>query len=136
MPPGLWEALQRESSHAPPVARLLASFPNAVQDVISISESADSDANDSSKYDLLCPRPGCGSIILKAGAASWVERASVQLEPQGHMFPAFLGALPAPPAMAQWWLVRGNAMVFENIGFSRPVQETGERDASCSASAI
>ncbi|KAM5537051.1 hypothetical protein V8D89_009197 [Ganoderma adspersum] len=133
VPPGLWEALQRESSRARPAARLLASFPNAVHDVTSdggagdarppeSSSSANANAN-TNKYDLLCPRGGCSSVILKAGVATAVERESVQLEPQGHAIPAALGVLPAPPATAQWWFVRGNAMVFENIGFSRPVRE-------------
>ncbi|KAI1798253.1 acyl-CoA N-acyltransferase [Ganoderma leucocontextum] len=129
IPPGLWEALQRESSRARPVARLLASFPNAVQDVIDNSDIAGDAAQGppSNKYELLCPRAGCGSVILTAGVASWLESASVQLEPQGtagHALPTALGSLPEPPATAQWWLVRGNAMVFENIGFSRPVQGT------------
>ena len=66
-------------------------------------------------------------MILKAGVATAVERESVHLEPHGHAVPAALGVLPAPPATAQWWFVRGNAMVFENIGFSRPVRETGEQ---------
>ncbi|PIL27473.1 hypothetical protein GSI_10623 [Ganoderma sinense ZZ0214-1] len=127
IPPNIWEALQRESSRTRPVARLLASFPNAVQDVTSDDNAGDarqgsSNAN-TNKYDLLCPRAGCGSVILKAGVASSVEGASVQLEPpHGHAVPEALGALPVPPAAAQWWLVRGNAMAFENIGFSRPVQ--------------
>ncbi|EJF63647.1 acyl-CoA N-acyltransferase [Dichomitus squalens LYAD-421 SS1] len=123
VPPGLWEALQRQSSRARPVARPLTSFPNAAQDVVS---DADAQGPPSNKHDLLCPRLGCGSVILKAGAASWVERASVQLDPPAgrHALPEVLGRLPDPPATAQWWLVRGSAMAFENIGFSRPVQQT------------
>ncbi|KAI0717435.1 acyl-CoA N-acyltransferase [Cerioporus squamosus] len=116
------EALERSSQRTRPAARLLTSFAHAVEDVIDSDASGGSSSN---KYDLLCPRLGCGSVILKAGVAQWVERASVQLEPSGSTIPECLGALPAPPATAQWWLVTPNAMVFENIGFSRPVQVAG-----------
>lgn len=119
VPAGLWEALQRASTRTRPVPRLLPSFPKAVEDVVNApSSSAGSPTN---KYDLLCPRLGCGSIILKNGVAHWVERASVQLEPAESTLPSSLGVLPDPPATAQWWLITGNAMVFENIGFSRSV---------------
>jgi hypothetical protein len=30
------------------------------------------------KYDLVCSRSECGSLVLKKGVAKWVERASVQ----------------------------------------------------------
>ncbi|KAI0635145.1 hypothetical protein C8Q77DRAFT_1277872 [Trametes polyzona] len=125
LPPGLWEALQQSSTRTRPAARLLSSFPNAVQDVVSDIGGDNTDGLPTNKYDLLCPRPGCGSIILKAGVASWVERASVQLDSPGQTIPDYLGALPAPPATTQWWLVKPNAMAFENIGFSRAVQATG-----------
>ena len=122
LPAGLWEALARSSTRTRPVPRLLPSFARAVEDVTVTDASNGSPTN---TYDLLCPRHGCGSIILKAGVAKWVERGSVQLEPPGSAIPECLGALPAPPATAQWWLVTPNAMAFENIGFSRPVQATG-----------
>ncbi|RPD65432.1 acyl-CoA N-acyltransferase [Lentinus tigrinus ALCF2SS1-7] len=122
LPAGLWEALAHQSTRTRPVPRLLTFFAHAVEDV---TNSAASDGSPTNKYDLLCPRLGCGSIILKAGVAQWVERASVQLEPAGSTIPDCLGVLPAPPNTAQWWLITPNAMVFENIGFSRPVQTTG-----------
>ncbi|KAI0360716.1 acyl-CoA N-acyltransferase [Trametes cingulata] len=125
LPAGLWEALQRSSTRSRPVARLLTSFPNAVKDVVSDIGGDGTGGLLTNKYDLLCPRLGCGSVILKSGVASWVERESVQLEPPGQRLPESLGALPAPPATAQWWLVKPNAMAFENIGFSRAVQATG-----------
>jgi hypothetical protein len=31
------------------------------------------------KFDLLCPRDGCGSVILKNGVAKLIEAASVQV---------------------------------------------------------
>ena len=73
------------------------------------------------KHDLLCPREGCGSIILKAGAATWTERAAVQMEPTGSTPNAHLAALPSPPEKTQWWLVTGSMMTFENIGFSNTI---------------
>ncbi|KAI0674264.1 acyl-CoA N-acyltransferase [Trametes maxima] len=127
LPPGLWEVLQQQSAtRARPAARLLSSFPGGVQDVVAIGGAGGSPEN---AHDLLCPRPGCGSVILKSGVARWVERAGVQLDAStsspGETLPEWLGALPAPPAAAQWWLVTPNAMAFENIGFSRAVQSTG-----------
>ncbi|CDO75380.1 hypothetical protein BN946_scf184335.g6 [Trametes cinnabarina] len=125
LPPGLWEALQRSSTRSRPVARLLTSFPNAVQDVVTDIDKDGAEGSLCNKYDLLCPRLGCGSIILKSGVATWVERESVQLDSAGETLPDCLGALPNPPATAQWWLVKPNAMAFENIGFSRAIQATG-----------
>ncbi len=113
LPPGLWEALQRSSSRSVPSARLLPSFPRGIEDV----------CDPNNKYDLLCPRSGCGSIILKNGVASLVERESVQLEPAGIQSP--LAPLPAPPAHTQWWRITPNAMAFENIGFSRAIVAQG-----------
>ncbi|KAI0701731.1 hypothetical protein C8Q76DRAFT_240107 [Earliella scabrosa] len=122
IPPGLWEALQRSSTRTRPTARLLTSFPGAAADVIDAPPT--SGESPTNKYDLLCPRLGCGSVILMRSGACLVERASVQLEPAKSTagLPSCLGPLPAPPATAQWWLVTGSAMAFENIGFSRPVQ--------------
>ena len=37
-----------------------------------------------------------------------------------------LPALPTPPETAQWWLVTPSPMTFENIGFSRPLQDLAE----------
>lgn len=37
-----------------------------------------------------------------------------------------LPALPTPPETAQWWLITPSPMAFENIGFSRPVQDLTE----------
>ncbi|KAH9919500.1 acyl-CoA N-acyltransferase [Epithele typhae] len=123
LPPGVSQtdvlaALQRASASArtQPTARLLPSFPGGVADVRA--------ADGANAHDLVCPRAGCGSVILKTGAAEHAASASVRVEPEGAGLtrPECLGALPAPPAQAEWWLVRGSAMAFENIGFSRPVQ--------------
>ncbi|TFK23309.1 acyl-CoA N-acyltransferase [Coprinopsis marcescibilis] len=73
------------------------------------------------KYDFLCPR-GCRSIILKSGSARIVERTSVIMEPETSRRNPLLAALPPPPETANWWLVSGSPMTFENIGFTRPVE--------------
>ncbi|KAH9849400.1 acyl-CoA N-acyltransferase [Lenzites betulinus] len=125
LPAGLWEALERSSRSARPTARTLSSFPNAIRDVVTDINEGGVGGLPANKQDLLCPRPGCGSVILKDGVASWVERASVQIDSSAHALPEWLGVLPAPPATAQWWLVKPNAMAFENIGFTRAVQATG-----------
>ncbi|KIP11303.1 hypothetical protein PHLGIDRAFT_141530 [Phlebiopsis gigantea 11061_1 CR5-6] len=116
VPPGLWEALQRSSTRAPPTARLLPSYANGVDDVVAQSPSSSARTN---KFDLLCPRSGCGSVILKNGVATLVERESLQLEPAGSN--GTLAPLPDPPSTLQWWRVTPNAMAFENIGFSKTV---------------
>ncbi len=125
LPAGLWDALQRSSTRTRPAARLLTSFPNGVKDVVSNIDGDGAASLPANTYDLLCPRPGCGSVILKSGVASWVERESMQLDLPGQSVPECLGALPVPPATAQWWLVKPNPMAFENIGFSRAVHTTG-----------
>ncbi|RUS28661.1 rab interactin-like proteing factor [Jimgerdemannia flammicorona] len=70
-------------------------------------------------YDIFCPREGCRSIVLKKGAATWMERDSLKL------------ALPTdppstttdgPPTQPYWVLT--NMMDFENIGFSHTVDTT------------
>jgi guanine nucleotide exchange factor len=38
-----------------------------------------SDADKLNKFDLLCPRPGCTSVILKSDIAKLTERPSVQV---------------------------------------------------------
>ncbi|KAJ7451173.1 Mss4-like protein [Mycena latifolia] len=114
IPPGVMEALLRPSTSRP-ASRTLASFSGGVTDV-SMPESEFL----SNKYDLLCPRPACGSIILRTGVAKLVEKPSVQMEPADRT-PALLPALPEPPALAAWWLVTPSPMEFENIGFSKPL---------------
>lgn len=120
VPPGLWEALQRSSTRAPPTAQLLPAYADGLEDVVEQSPSSSARTN---KFDLLCPRPGCGSIILKNGVATLVERESLQLEPAGSQ--GTLASLPDPPATLSWWRVTPNAMAFENIGFSKTIMREG-----------
>jgi guanine nucleotide exchange factor len=67
---GLWEALQRATRRERPPSQLLSEFKNGVTDVVSESVN---------KYDLLCPRKQCGSIILKKGVGTLVEKPSMQV---------------------------------------------------------
>lgn len=118
LPSGIWEALQRATnSRAVPVAQLLSSFPRGVDDLAEPVVNASSLTN---KHDLLCPRQGCGSIILKNKVATLIERESVTLEPENAQSP-LLPPLPTPPTPTHWWRVTPNAMAFENIGFSHSI---------------
>ncbi|KAJ7480084.1 Mss4-like protein, partial [Mycena galericulata] len=132
-PPGVLDALLRPS-RTRPVARALDSFPGGVSDVSDTTSESESEPDNSdtprthNKYDLLCPRPGCGSVILRAGVGTLVERSSVQMEP-AERTPAHLAPMPAPPAPAPWWRVAPSPMEFENIGFSKPVGGASEGGA-------
>jgi len=124
IPPGVWEALMKGSlSSNGPVGKLLSSFENGLVDVISGSTQGRS----VNIFDLLCPRPGCGSVILKNGVAQWVERASEQLQPPEVPLNPLLAPLPPPGETTQWWLVSPSPMAFENIGFSKPVGGSGSK---------
>ena len=122
IPPGLLEALSAASKSKRPIGRKLTEFPNGLADVSDITPDSPYAVN---QFDLLCPREGCGSIILKNNVATLVEHESIQLEPTAQPNP-FLEPLPAPHAAAQWWKVTPNAMAFENIGFSRAVGDLGK----------
>jgi hypothetical protein len=137
IPPGVFEALKRPSNRNP-ASKPLSSFAGGITEV-SFSDSGAL----LNKFDLLCPRSDCGSVILKRGVAKFAETASVQvslslplrfhfvfkahvqLEPANHPGNPLLPVLPQPPAVAQWWLITPSAMEFENIGFSRPVESLG-----------
>ncbi|KAK2467925.1 hypothetical protein APHAL10511_000220 [Amanita phalloides] len=112
----LWEALQRASKRDKPPSQLLSEFAGGIADVVSTDD--DGSIN---KYDLLCPRKECGSVILKKGVAMLAERPSVQLEPTDAERHELLPALPEAPEGMEWWLISPSPMAFENIGFSRPV---------------
>ncbi|KAF8066733.1 acyl-CoA N-acyltransferase [Lyophyllum atratum] len=120
IPAGVWDALQRSSSGRP-TGRAHSSFPDGILELVEPhSEKPGVSVN---KFDLLCPRNGCGSIILKRGVGEWVERASVQMEPEGLPTQTILPPLPPPPETCQWWLITPSPMEFENIGFSRPMNQ-------------
>jgi hypothetical protein len=140
IPAGLWDALQRSSTRSRPSFKPFSDFHENVKDLVRPdSKDATISVN---KFDLLCPRVGCGSIILRAGVGKCVERDSVQvgactwsmminqsfplymqMEPEGLAPHPDLPVLPPPPATTHWWLITPSPMEFENIGFSRPVQQ-------------
>jgi len=127
IPPGVLEALRRRPDVIPS-SRLISDYPNGLTDLLQPDSNAEGVSVN--KFKLLCPRDGCGSIILKKGVGKWVERASVQMEPLGHPPDSNLITLPTPPQTAQWWLITPSPMEFENIGFTRPVKplmESGRR---------
>lgn len=124
-PAGLWEALQKSATAGRQrKARLLSSFSCGTDDLVDIT-GEDEDEIAMNNCDLLCPRDGCGSIIVKKGVARLIEQESVQLEPADHHPGHGLAFMPPPPAVIHWWLITPNAMAFENIGFSRPVHPQG-----------
>lgn len=73
LPPGLLEALQRPTNNS--ASRLLNSFEN----VLEVCADPNNTGSSTNKYAITCPRPECGSLMLKGGVAKWVERASVQV---------------------------------------------------------
>jgi hypothetical protein len=80
LPSGVAEALQRPSNTGDrSTIRKLSDFD---QGVLAVSASQDEDLGElTHKFDLLCPRNGCGSVILKAGVGRLVERDSVEVRP-------------------------------------------------------
>ena len=122
VPPGLWEAFEQASTRPRPTARLLSAYPKGLLDVTQHAPSSSAVTN---KFDLLCPRPGCGCVILKSGVAGLVERESVEMEPSSSN--STLEPLPAPPALVSWWRVTPNAMAFENIGVSKSIIREGSQ---------
>ncbi|KZV98077.1 Mss4-like protein [Exidia glandulosa HHB12029] len=125
----VWAALQAASKRARPIAT-----PKA--EVDQLTKEPDQLPGDLvNKYDLLCPRAGCGSVILKNGVGVWVRMTSgnVQLEPATAGSHPDLPALPTDAeSEVECWLVTPNPMAFENIGFSRPVaSSTGKKFLAC-----
>ncbi|KAL5504973.1 hypothetical protein ACEPAH_7636 [Sanghuangporus vaninii] len=132
LPPGILEALQRSvSSRNRPSARLLSSFSGSVDDVTN-----DSDGLKSNKYDILCPRPGCGCFILKTGVGALVEKELPELEQAGKPPAGLLAPLPPAGRIVPCWLVQPNPMVFENICFSRTVDRGTGTQGSTDAQAL
>lgn len=107
---------QSLNSRDRPTAKLLSSFSAGVRDL------TDDSPEPHNKFDLLCPKPECGSVILKKSVATLADRDSVLLEPaEKQESPSWFPLLPEPGSSTQWWRITPNPMAFENIGFSRPV---------------
>lgn len=104
-----------------PAPKLLSAFTAGGVQEVAVEGSSEEGAQ-SNKFDLLCPRDGCGSTILKKGVATLVESESILLEPpEKQQVTPYLPALPEPSTSTHWWRITPNPMAFENIGFSRPV---------------
>ncbi|THU84913.1 Mss4-like protein [Dendrothele bispora CBS 962.96] len=112
----LWAALQQASSKPRPHPHPLSSFTNGISDV------SNSDGETTNKYDLLCPRIGCGSVIIRQGVAKLKKRESIKMEPSDITPNPLLTPMPDSPEQSHWWLITPSPMEFENIGFSRPVE--------------
>ena len=82
LPPGILDALQR-SQNVVRSSRLLSDFRNGIADLINMNGGEGVLVN---KFDLLCPKANCGSVILKSGIAKWVEQSSIQVN---SCFPSF-----------------------------------------------
>ncbi|VDC03805.1 unnamed protein product [Peniophora sp. CBMAI 1063] len=116
------EALQASSRKPRPTGQLLSEMSGGIAEASIVDEKSGRTRN---AHDLLCPRSGCGSVILRKSVASLEEKEAAALDPPTGKSPD-LPALPAPPASAHWWLVEPSPMEFENIGFSRPVAPTDD----------
>lgn len=119
LPPGLFEALRRPPARNS-TARSLQDFDSGVMDVCSTDVTRQGVLKN--KYDLTCPRTGCGSIILKSDVGMWVEGAGVEMDDPNRPVHPELTPLPLPPATVHWWLITPSPMEFENIGFTRAVR--------------
>lgn len=72
IPTGLFEALRlSSSSHRRPPTRSFNSFDGLDNLSSASANSFDSKIN---KFDILCPRSGCGSVILKDGVGRLVDK--------------------------------------------------------------
>ncbi|KLO18228.1 acyl-CoA N-acyltransferase [Schizopora paradoxa] len=127
IPPDIMQALQASlassSRRARPTARLLSSNAQ-LDEVLTVTDSS-AGTTKVNKYDLLCPRLGCGCLILKSGAAQLVDQDIVNQEVLGSH--SQVSSSPSStPASIPCWIVEPNPMVFENIGFSKSVPQSTE----------
>ncbi|KAG8750741.1 hypothetical protein FRC14_000259 [Serendipita sp. 396] len=100
---------------------VLGDIEGNVQAVAAVDE--DEEKNGRNKYDLYCPREGCGSVIMLkdvATLASVKEDSVIPIDPESHPRPACLPTLDIS-VPTQWWYLKGSPMSFENISFSKPV---------------
>ena len=135
LPPGLLEALKPSGRKM--TARSLQDFPGGIQDVSTLHTGTGVLRN---KYELVCPRTGCGCTILKSGIGDLDEKTNLevstfkpryvlltfkisgpQMDPPDKPIHPDLTPLPAPPVTTHWWLIKPSPFAFENVGFTRPV---------------
>ncbi|THH07645.1 hypothetical protein EW145_g3244 [Phellinidium pouzarii] len=110
-----------------PVGRI-ASFTGVeleygIGDVVTLDQSGSVSDGGVNKYVLLCPRSGCGCVILRDGVGKLIQKDAIELEPSEKAPTALLTPLPPAGQPIHCWLVQPSPMAFENIGFSRPVGE-------------
>ncbi|RUS13005.1 Mss4-like protein, partial [Endogone sp. FLAS-F59071] len=79
-------------------------------------------------FDVVCPREGCRSIVLKKGVAKWVERDSLMLalpssEDTQTLSSTATSSDTSANSTQHYWLLT-NMMQFENVGFSHTVGTT------------
>ncbi|KAH7104242.1 Mss4-like protein [Auriculariales sp. MPI-PUGE-AT-0066] len=125
-------ALHRSSTRPKPVGVPRAQVgAGTVRDLVVLAGASASDPDavldQPNAHDLLCPRPGCGSIIIKAQTAGLrrVPRTTVVLEPRTNTH-AHLAPLPeADEANVEVWRITPNEMAFENIGLTHDVPSPG-----------
>ncbi|PBK78472.1 Mss4-like protein [Armillaria solidipes] len=121
--PAVLAALRGCSPTRPtPPLRLFTTFENGVADV-SHKHYAIGDYPDmlTNKYQLVCPRDECRSIILREGVARLEEREAVQMQPSHLELHPLMLPIPEAPEKSSWWLVGPTPMEFDNIGFSKTV---------------
>ncbi|KAG6887369.1 hypothetical protein C0992_012595 [Termitomyces sp. T32_za158] len=116
----LWDALQRSTKRVRPTPKLFDAYEGGLNDLLGSHEGKE--RIPVNRFDILCPRTGCGSFILRKGVAEYVRRASVKMDPPQLPPQTLLAALPDPSEDTDWWLIKPTPMQFENIGFSKPVQ--------------
>ena len=75
LPLGLLDALNRSTNRVRPKPRLASSF-SAFEDLSSAAGDAVTN-----KFDILCPRDNCGSLILKSGVGQLAEIDDVEVRP-------------------------------------------------------
>jgi GNAT superfamily N-acetyltransferase len=75
MPSNILEAL-RQPKDKVLAGKLISDFHHGLSDLLELDESRPGTSGN--KYNLVCSRAECGSLVLKKGVAKWVERGSVQ----------------------------------------------------------
>lgn len=73
LPSGLLEALQGRTKKSKPPFRPLSGFENGLKDLTAEGDQP------SNKYQLLCPRDECRSVILREGVATLCEGFNIQV---------------------------------------------------------
>ena len=76
IPPNILEALGRPKDGIL-AGKLISDFHHGLSDLLEPDDSLPGTLVN--KYNLVCSRSECGSLVLKKGVANWVERTSVQV---------------------------------------------------------